>query len=135
LKGIVERLSRRLPGEHQIGLTELVADLGGRLDRKVLEPRLKEPRKARSGKTRKLHPGARPEPNAPQLIRLVRTPYQEHPGHPKRQQLIEKRQPIARAERLADLLGVVERPRLSFKSPAEDRPIPVAPRPRLWRRE
>ncbi len=135
MKGIAARLHRRLPGEHQIGLTELAAKLGGRLDREVLEPKLKEPRRRREGKVRRLHPGARPEPNAPQLIRLVRTPYKLHTSMPRRQVVIEPRQRLARPDRLSDLLGVVERPRISFKSPAETRTVPSAPRTRLWKVE
>lgn len=135
MKGIVERLHRRLPGEHQIGLTELAADLGSRADREVFVPRLREPREPRSTKVRKLFPGARPEPNAPQLIRLVRTPYKMDTGYPRREKLFEPREPISKPEPLSTLLALEERPRISFKSPAESREVAVSPGRRLWRED
>ena len=133
MKGIVARLHRRLPGEHQIGLTELAATLGGRLDREVLEPRVQEPRKMRDGAVRTLHPRVSPEPNAPQLIRLIRTPYKMHTGHPRRSQAWEPRERLRERERLGDLCGPEDRPRISFRSPAEQRVVPSAPPTRLWR--
>ncbi|MCP4804060.1 MAG: hypothetical protein GY913_34285 [Proteobacteria bacterium] len=133
MKGILERLDRPLPGERQIGLTELAADLSGRLDRKVIEAKEKKVRAARSGKTRKPQVHCSTDSNAPQLIRLVRTPFQLHTGFPTRKRVIEKRQPIQAPERLSELIGLADRPRINFKSPAQDRIIPSAPPTRLWR--
>lgn len=135
MKGILERLDRPLPGERQIGLTELAADLSGRLDRKVLEPKEKAVRKQRTGKTRKPQVHVSTDSNAPQLIRLVRTPFQLHTGYPTRQRVIEAREPIQAPERLSELIGLADRPRPSFESPAEARIIPSAPPTRLWRFE
>ena len=134
MKGILERLDRPLPGERQIGLTELAAGLSGRLDREVLEPKEFKERRVREGKTRKpqVHVSIH---EAPQLIRLVRTPFALHTGYPTRQTVIEKREPIQAPERLAELIQLEDRPRPSFKTPALQRIIPSAPPTRLWRTE
>ncbi len=136
VKGILDRLQRRVPGERQMGLTPVVADLQQRLDRKVLEPRLPEPRKPLfSDKTRKMAPGPRPEPNAPQLIRLVRTPFELSVGHPRRERLVEPRvklqSPPRVNEAVRSALGARVQP--SCPSPAQARPLPQAPLRRAWR--
>ena len=136
VKGILDRLQRRVPGERQIGLTPVVAGLQQRLDRKVLEHRVREPRQPMfSDKTRQLSPGARPEPNAPQLIRLVRTPFELSVGHTSRENLVEPRVALAPPPRvdaaIREALGARVHP--SFPSPAQSRPLLQAPLRRAWR--
>lgn len=136
MKGILDRLQRPVPGERQIGLTQVVAGLSQRLDRKVLEPRVPEPRKPMfTDKTRRLHPSARPEPNAPQLIRLVRTPYALSTGYPRRERVVEARKKLEPPPRvdvaIREALGSRVQP--SFASPAQARPLPAAPERQAWR--
>lgn len=128
-----ERLSRPLVGERQHGYSRLVLALTARSDRKVIEPRNSMvPKEVPwSKKPRKLYPRVEAAPNAPQLIRLVRTPYALHMGYPKRERYRE-RLPRLQAHELSQppmRSAQGERVDMSFASPAEVRELPVAP----WR--
>jgi len=75
---------------------------------------------------------ARAEPNAPQLIRVVKTPYALHPGWARRKKVREARDRLERYERQHAAVLVredLERP--AFSSPALTRPrgaYPIVPR-------
>lgn len=136
MKDLFKRLDRPVVGERQLGLSDVVYEATGRLDREVREPALPEPhRPLTTGKTRQNRQQAKPAPNAPQLIRLVRTPFAVHPVQPRRKNFREKRG--GRLERVP--FGTESRAaraaiheRISLASPAQQRDLPQAPRPRLW---
>ncbi len=81
-----------------------------------------EPRMLIETGTRRPRLMARPEPNAPQLIRVVKTPYTLHPGWARRKKVREARPKLVRWQRqhaLKQALDATRRP--PFRSPAGTR--------------
>lgn len=133
LDSIVARLERPLIGERQMGLDAVSEGLWVRNDRKVMEP---APRLFRGPrwelKSRNIEVRVRPEPNAPQLIRLVRHPYAHDIARPQRVSGREARErltvppPMVNAMRAAG----AEKPVIAPHNPVRDRLLPrVARRP------
>ncbi|MCB9764000.1 MAG: hypothetical protein H6739_29790 [Alphaproteobacteria bacterium] len=131
-EGMLDRLSRRMPGERQQGLSPLALDLAARGDRKVLEP---QERKARESHwdvaPRELHPRVRPEPNAPQLIRLVRHPYVQDTTRGRRAPYRDALPRLSTPEKLGHPMreATEARPEVGREAVAEVRDLPAAP----WR--
>jgi hypothetical protein len=128
------RLDRPVIGGHLHGLPGMVLRLHARSDRPVFEPPVLvgQPKRLIETGTRRPARLARPEPNAPQLIRVVKTPYGLSPGWARRKKVREARvklEPYQREPALAVALEATERP--TFSSPALQRPrasYPVFPR-------
>jgi hypothetical protein len=128
------RLERHVIGGNLHGLPGMVLKLHARSERPVFEPRVQAGQARRSLETGTRGPKrvARPEPNAPQLIRVVKTPYALSPGWARRKQFRQARQKLERFHRVSALvqaLEATERP--PFLSPARLRPraaYPVFPR-------
>lgn len=128
------RLDRHVIGGNLHGLPVMVLRLCARSDRPVAEPpfRRTEPRQLIETSTRAPSRLARTEPNAPQLIRVVKTPYSLSLGWARRKKFREPRDrlaPIRREDALVLALEAVERP--AFSSPAQRRPLanyPLVPR-------
>jgi hypothetical protein len=112
----------------------MVLRLVARSDRPVPEPPVSTsgPRMLIETETRRPKRVARPEPKAPQLIRVVKTPYALSPGWARRKQVREARDRLERFHREDAVVlarEALERP--AFSSPAEQRPrvgYPVVPR-------
>lgn len=112
----------------------MVLRLHARSERPVPEPPtlIGEPRQLIETGTRRPKRLARTEPNAPQLIRVVKTPYGLSPGWARRQKVREARarlEPIAREGTLK--LAREALVKQVFSSPAGVRPrafFPVVPR-------
>ncbi len=77
---------------------------------------------------------ARTAPNAPLLIRIVRTPYALRPGGTRRLTLVEASEPTARVDAHAELhAALAERRRVRFNlRVAGRRPRVFAVRPSTW---
>lgn len=129
------RLERDIPGQRQ-HLVGPVADLAGeRMERKGLDTReVWEPSvRTRSGDTRTSHVRVQAGPYAPQLIRLVRTPYVLSTAWARRQPYREPLQVGGRAkpdagQQIRDALA--ERPAPSV--PKVERERPALPPRRAW---
>ena len=129
-----QRLERRPVGAHLVGLSDLVLKVHARGERPIPEPPTLNgaERAVPSGATRRAARIARPEPNAPQLIRVVKTPYSLSPGRGRRARIREARERLqgtGRARPFQEVLAALQRPALS--SPAGTRPrgeYPVVPR-------
>lgn len=83
---LLQRLHRSVPGERQMGKGTAEMQAQARLEREGLKPR-EQPKQApaRTGKQRRSQLHCTAGPNAPQMIRLVRTPYALSPGWARRQ--------------------------------------------------
>lgn len=128
------RLDRPVIGGNLHGLPEMVLRLHARTERAVHEPPFErwEPRQFIETSTRSPRRLARTEPNAPQLIRVVKTPYALSPGWARRKQVREARERLERYVR-EDALTIVREAtdRPPFSSPALLRPrgsYPLVPR-------
>ncbi len=102
----------------------------------VVQDRVPKPRAPLSdGATREIRGKPSCEPNAPQLIRLVRTPFSVTPTfntkHPPRDRLSEREARRPYHEQVSEALDRPVRPGL----PGIFRELPAAPAPRLWRME
>ncbi len=82
---LLQRLHRPVPGERQMGKGAAELQAQARLEREGLKAR-EQPKQvpARSGKQRRSQLHCTAGPNAPQMIRLVRTPYALSPGWARR---------------------------------------------------
>ena len=82
---LLQRLHRSVPGERQMGKGTAEMQAQARLEREGLKPR-EQPKAApaRTGKQRRSQLHCTAGPNAPQMIRLVRTPYALSPGWARR---------------------------------------------------
>jgi len=124
------RLDRAPAGAHLLGLPALVLKLQARSERPVPEPPTLTggERRSASGATRRATRLARAEPHAPQLIRIVKTPYALAPGRGRRAKVREARERRAEVGRLhpvAELSSV--RRRAPSRSPAGTRARPEYP--------
>ncbi len=105
-----------------------------RSERRIIEPPklAGEPKRLIETETRRPKRLARTEPNAPQLIRVVKTPYALSPGWARRKQIREARGRLERMVREAVIVLALEaKERPSFSSPALQRPradYPLVPR-------
>ena len=129
-----DRLQRHVVGQRQMMVHGTVIEADERLNREsFVKDRVPEARKPlTTGKTRSAYGQPRCEPNAPQLIRLVRTPYAEHPTFNRkvkgRERLSERQERKPYHEQIVEAL---ERP-APTGLPGIYRPRPAAPAPRLW---
>jgi hypothetical protein len=130
-----DRLRRRIPGadlgEETPGVTRLFR-------RGEFEDR-KDPVPARDAKAlptltlRKARKLADPTPNAPLLIRIVRTPYGLHPSGKKRARYIAEVPKVEPVDRTAEIrAALAERERVRFTSAGRRRPRAFTIRPSTW---
>ena len=126
-----------MPGERQLGVGPTTAQAQERLDREVLtgkdawEPKLP----ARTCKQRRSQMRVEAGPNAPQLIRLVRTPYSMSAAWIRRQPYAEIGMP-ERPERVVSepLMRLAQEERGTLERPgSKDRPRPWLPDRRNWK--
>jgi len=129
-----DRLKRRVIGGHLHGLPGLVLRLDQRSQRKGLEPAVvqREHRSIIELGTRRIRRLADPQPNAPQLIRVVKTPYTLARGWARRKKVREARPRLERHEPYLvwESYGK-DKARQPFLSPAGTRPrlnYPLVPR-------
>lgn len=133
---LLQRLHRSVPGERQMGKGAAELQAQRRIEREGLKPR-EEPKQApaRTGKQRRSQLHCTAGPNAPQMIRLVRTPYALSPswarrkpygeiGLPKREQNFDRAAEIAYA---LEERGTPKRPGVT------DRPRPRTEERKNWR--
>lgn len=98
-----------------------------RNDRKVKEPPARLARGARwEFRSRLLQIAVRPEPNAPQLIRLVRHPYVQDPGRPQRVSAREARARVGAPPPMVNAMraAVADKPVIAPHNPVRDRLLP-----------
>lgn len=119
------RLERHVIGGHLHGLPGMILRLHARSERPVFEPPVLsgQPKQLIETGTRQIRRLARPEPNAPQLIRVVKTPYSLSPGWARRKKVREARarlEPFRREAAIVLALEAAQRP--PFLSPALQRP-------------
>lgn len=121
---IVARLERPLAGERQMALGELAEALWERHDREGVEPPARLMRGPRwEFSARSIQVRVRPEPNAPQLIRLVRHPYVQEVVRPRKQQVREARERIEGPPPFVNAMreAAAERPVIAPHNPVRDR--------------
>jgi hypothetical protein len=129
-----QRLQRAPIGAHLMGLTDLVLRVHARTDRPVPEPPVLTggERKTFALGVRRPRRVAQTEPNAPQLIRIVKTPYALSPAWARRRRVRDARErlpPIAPFDPVAVACEAARRP--VFACPAGQRPrgaFPSVPR-------
>jgi len=128
------RLSRPVPGRRQLMAYGTVLEADRRLEREgLVKDRVGAVRRPlSSGETRPAQGQPRCEPNAPQLIRLVRTPFSVEPTfnqrHPQRDRLGQRESRRPYHQVIAEALA---RPAL-VGLPGIHRERPSVPPRRLW---
>ncbi len=134
LRVVESRLNRPVLGQRQLMAYGTVFEAEKRLEREsfVRDRAAQEHTPISSGKTRSAHGQPRCEPNAPQLIRLVRTPFEVQPTfnqrHPQRDRLGRRESRRPYHQQVAEAL---DRPAIQGL-PGIHRELPFAPPPRLW---
>lgn len=133
---LLQRLHRSVPGERQMGKGTAELQAQARLEREGLKLR-EQPKQApaRTGKQRRSQLHCTAGPNAPQMIRLVRTPYALHPGWARREPYGEIGLP--KREMKFDRAGVIEHAFKERETPKRqrvtERPHPCTQDRRSWR--
>jgi hypothetical protein len=128
------RLNRSVVGERQMMVHGTVMTADERMKREsFVKDRVPKPRKPlTTGKTRSARGQPACEPNAPQLIRLVQSPYSVTPTFnkklPSRDRLSERDKRVPYHEQITEALN---RPAM-VGLPGIHREYPAAPAPRLW---
>jgi hypothetical protein len=125
------RLDRRPAGSHLLGLPDLVLRLETRSARPVPEvlPGVGEDRALRDGRVRRPARMAQAEPNAPQLIRVVKTPFGLSTTWPRRRRARDPRERLrapGRERPIALVTAALARP--EGVRPGHARPRPTWPR-------
>jgi len=129
------RLRRRLPGAR---LGDEMRSLAHRLEREVEQPTraVVSPRDQAALKIvarRDTSRVASCRPNAPLLIRIVRTPFRLETGRGSRVKYLEKGETFEKLDwRAVVAAALADRERLRFTSAARGRPLPFAVRPSAW---
>lgn len=133
---LFQRLHRSVPGERQMGKGTAELQAQARLEREGLKLR-DQPKQApaRTGKQRRSQLHCTAGPNAPQMIRLVRTPYALSPGWARRQPYGEIGLP--KREMNFDRSAVIEHAFRERETPTRlrvtERPRPCTQDRRNWR--